>query len=379
MQIEELVWDAHGWVFKQTPHNIYPSAQLILVFGSVESIKQTLPIQLLQNIYPHAKIVGASTAGTIEAGRISEHSLVATVIAFDHARVETVVIDNLNDDILEQRSSELIQQLPTQGLKHIFVLAEGLKLNGSLLLNGLNHFSDKIPITGALAGDGWQFDHTFILAGGEAKECRAVAIGLYGESLQIHIGCGTGWEEFGAERVITKSEGNRVYEIDDKPALKLYEDYLGEYIQELPLSALRFPLNVRDPNSDKEVVRVMMGINEDKSILFGADIPEGSVVRLMKTNAQNLIEGSERVAKSLVYSTQSTSLAIAISCSARRSVLKQLVDEELSALEENLSSQTHICGFYSYGEIAPFSDSLTDCKLHNQTMTVTLICEDTNA
>ncbi len=231
-------------------------------------------------------------------------------------------------------------------------------------------------MTGGLAGDGYKFERTVVLADGKAKERQAVAIGFYGESLGISVGCETGWEEFGAERVVTRSEGNVVYEIDNKPALKLYEDYLGEFIKDLPISGLRFPLNIREYEGDKEVVRVMMHINEDKSLLFAGDVPQGSTVRLMKTNVNNLVEGSEQVSKLIKKHNDKTAFALAVSCSGRRSVLKQMVDEELNVIKHTLGDQVHIGGFYSYGELAPFSDNLFDCKLHNQTMTLTVIYED---
>jgi hypothetical protein len=379
MKIDELVWNKSDWIVKK-PHMTDPlSAQLIFIFGDVDTIAETVPITLLQALYPNARIVGASTAGTIESGTLSQYPLVATVVAFEQGWVEVATMELLDNATLEERSQALIAQLPQKNLKHVFVLMEGLKLNGSLFVKGLNPVDRKFPITGALAGDGWKFDHTLIRSDREVKEFQSVAVGFYGDSLHIEVGHATGWEEFGAERVITKSEGHVVYEIDDKPALKLYEDYLGEFIKDLPTSGLRFPLSVRENGDDNELARVMMGINEDKSLVFGVDIPQGSIVRLMKTNVKNLIEGAESLAKGIGIHNEYPSLAIAISCSARRSVLKQLVGEELEALRESLSKNTHICGFYSYGEIAPFADNLLDCKLHNQTMTLTVIYEDTDA
>ena len=376
MNIQELVWTKTEWISTKVLQIEPLSAQLIFVFGDVDAIAEALPITLLQTSYPNAKIVGASTAGTIESGKLSEYSLVATIIAFEQGWVEVATMDALDNSTLEERSQELIRQLPQENLQHLFVLFEGLKLNGSSFVKGINSVDHALPITGALAGDNLAFDHTLILAQKEAKECRAVAVGFYGDSLHIRIKCESGWEEFGAERVVTRAEGNRVYEIDNKPALKLYQDYLGDYVKDLPLSGLRFPLNVREPGNEKELVRVMMGANDDQSILFGVDIPQGSIVRLMKTNVNNLIEGAEAVANRIDDHNNKPALAIAISCSARRSVLKQLVGEELEALSENVSENIHICGFYSYGEIAPFSDNLLECHLHNQTMTLTVIYED---
>ncbi|MDO9305630.1 MAG: FIST N-terminal domain-containing protein [Sulfuricurvum sp.] len=376
MQIEEQIWNKNNWTVKNGSQLDPSKVQLVFLFGDIDEIANISHIEHFQLRYPNAKIVGSSTAGTIESGFLSEHSLVATIIAFDHAWVEVACIDDLDNATLEDRSKELFDQLSKDHLKHVFVLMEGLALNGSLLVKGINDLAMKIPMTGALAGDGYIFNHTLVIANGTAKQNRAVAIGFYGDSLSIKVGCGVGWQEFGAQRVVTRSDGNVIYEIDHKPALKFYEDYLGEHIKDLPASALPFPLNIHAYDGDKDVVRVMMGINEDQSIYFAGDIPQGSTVRLMKTSVLDLIEGAEVVGKNISLHSDKPSLAIAVSCGGRRNVLKEFVSEEIQAMQEQLGGNTHVFGLYSYGELAPFPDNLFDCKLHNQTMTVTAIYEN---
>lgn len=376
MQIQEVVLENGTWREKGDSAIDPVSVQLILLFGSVEALSEKGHLLYFQSLYPNAHIVGASTAGTIESGTVSEHPLVATLVAFEHGWVEVVSVDELENGILEECSRKLIQKLPEENLRHLFVLMDGIKLNGALLAKGVNSTGRNVATTGGLAGDEFAFGRTLVLADVEAKERQMAAIGFYGDSIHVRTGCESGWEEFGAERIVTRSDGNIVYEIDNKPALKLYEDYLGEYIKDLPLSGLRFPLNVRRYCGEKEVVRVMMGINEDKSLWFAGDIPQGSTVRLMKTNVNNLVEGAELVARSITPYNDKPALALAVSCSGRRNVLKELADEELEVLQERLGEHAHICGFYSYGELAPFSDNLLDCKLHNQTMTLSVIYED---
>lgn len=376
MLIQEQVWDNDRWIAKDDRTLDSGSVQLIFLFGDVSALEDAVHVNHFQSYYPNAYIVGASTAGTIESETVSSHAMVATLIAFDQGWVDVVSMEDLDNATLEERSRKLIEQLPSEKLRHVFVLMDGIKLNGSLLVKGLNSVNKKLSITGGLAGDQFTFDRTLVLSDGLAQERKAVAIGFYGDSLHVSVGCESGWEEFGAERIVTRSEGNVVYEIDNKPALKLYEDYLGEFIKDLPKSGLPFPLNIRSKSGDKEVVRVMMGINEDKSLFYAGDVPQGSIVRLMKTNVNNLVEGSEQSASSINPYNDKPSLALVVSCSGRRAVLKQMVDEELMVIGEKLGKNTHLCGFYSFGELAPFSDNLQECKLHNQTMTLTVIYED---
>lgn len=147
-------------------------------------------------------------------------------------------------------------------------------------------------------------------------------------------------------------------------------------IKDLPASGLLFPLNVKEYEEDNEVIRVMMGINEDRSIIFAGDIPQGSTVRLMKTNVDNLIDRSALVANTIRPYNKKRSLALTVSCSGRRSVLKQLADEEIDVLHDVLGNASQVVGFYSFGEIAPFSNNILECKLHNQTITLTVIYEE---
>ncbi len=375
MNIETLHFEDKDWLLHGERECDNESVDIVFVFADRALISAYDHTSLLKKKYPNAHIVGTSTAGNILDDTVSEYPGVATAVSFDKGHVELRSINNLKNEGLQEMAQELASSIPQEGLRHVFVLTDGLKINGSELVKGLNSILD-VSVTGGLAGDDLSFEQTLVFADGPAQEMSAVAVAFYGESIHTRIGCKAGWEEFGAKRTVTRSQGNVLYEIDNRPALELYEAYLGDYIKDLPASGLLFPLNVQEYEGDHEVIRVMMGINEDKSIVFAGDIPEGSTVRLMKTNIDNLIDGSALVANTIRPYNDKRSLALTVSCSGRRSVLKQLVDEEIEVLHEILGENTQVVGFYSFGEIAPFSDNILDCKLHNQTMTLTVIYED---
>ena len=374
MKIDKLRFNNESWRVETSECNAN-DVDIVFVFGNSEAIKNNNHSKLLKKLYPNAQIVGTSTAGNILDDGLSESEVVATAISFDDAKVavSSKVIDNVSG---ENDAKDLVAELEQEGLKHIFILANGLTIDSSKLVKGLNSDSD-IPITGGIAADGLKFEDTYVFCNEIDSENLAIAIGFYGENIHVKVGCQAGWEEFGASRVVTKSVGNVVYEIDNKPAIELYERYLGEYIKDLPSSGLLFPLSVKSDIHDKhEVIRVMMAINEDKSIVFVGDVPQGSQVRLMKTNIDNLIDGAALVAQNIEPHNEKRSLSLVVSCIGRRNVLKQLVDEEISVVQDILTKKSQVVGFYSYGEIAPFSDDLLNCKLHNQTMTITTIYED---
>ncbi|MCK5854457.1 MAG: FIST C-terminal domain-containing protein, partial [Sulfurovaceae bacterium] len=282
------------------------------------------------------------------------------------------------DDLLKI-SEDVVHGLSKEGLKHIFLLSDGLNMNGSFLAQGANSaVASKIAITGGLAGDGTNFQETWVIANDVAKQNRVVAIGFYGESLTIESGCAGGWNEFGMLRKITKSTNNIVYEIDGKPALELYKKYLGNYAKELEEgSALNFPMNIRTNRDDIPITRSVLSVDEEtQSLVFAGDVPTGSFAKLMRTSVNDLIDGSETAAKQIRKINNNTSLGLVVSCIGRRFVLKQLTDDELEVIKDTLGESINLVGFYSYGELAPFSNELLSCKLHNQTMTLTVIYED---
>lgn len=353
-------------------------ATLIFIFGDRKILKEAKLYHEMRKLYPNTDIVGCTSSGNILGSQLSQAHVVATVVQFEHASVELAIKDFTREDDLLKVSEELINQLPSEGLKHIFLLSDGLNMNGSSLVKGMNRaLNHSISITGGLAADGTAFEETLVIANDIAKENRLVAIGFYGEGLCISSGCYAGWEEFGIYRRITKAKGNIVYEIDHQPALELYKKYLGEYAHELPHSGLRFPFNVKKTVESDAVIRSVLAINEeDKSLIFAGDVSEGAYARLMKTDIDGLIDGAELAARQIKQSNEKSALGLVVSCVGRRVILNQLSDEELESLSEILGESVQLTGFYSYGELAPHSDEVLSCRLHNQTMTLTVIYED---
>lgn len=377
MKLLNLVYDKN-WVTKdgELQKEDYSLANVVFVFGDTDSIKDENRFFELKNLFPNAKVVGCSSSGNIFNSQVTKFQIVATAIAFDKATVEISTINFNDNDDIEKLSEELIDKLPKDNLKHIFLMSNGLLINGSQLTRGINKVNKLIPVTGGLAGDGARFCETYVIADNIPSLRTIVAVGFYGDSLSIQSGCFAGWSEFGAQRTITKSDGNVLYEIDGQPALDLYKKYLGDYAIDLPNSGLRFPLNIKEDENSPEVIRTLLGINEEeKSITFAGDVPVGFKARLMKPDIEELIQGAGKAALVIDKINDKTALGLIVSCVGRKIVMNQLIDDELEIIQDILGDNMILSGFYSYGEIAPFQDDLLTCKLHNQTMTLTTIYE----
>ena len=378
MQLEQSRWtEGEGWR-PQAPGDLGASAQLLLVFGGRSVLLRSEHTAGLRRAYPAAHILGCSTAGEICGTQVTDDSLVATAVHFEHTEVRgaRTRIDGALDSF--GAGERLAASLPREGLVHVLVLSEGTKINGSALVEGLTGGLPKdVTVTGGLAGDGAAFEETLVFWDGSPIRNAIAAIGLYGNRLRIGYGSLGGWDPFGPERLVTRSTSNVLYELDGKSALDLYKTYLGDHAKDLPASALLFPLSIRSREGDEPVVRTILGVDEvDQSMIFAGDVPTGAYARFMKANFDRLIDGATGAARTCyeALGQASPDLAILISCVGRKLVLKQRIEEEVEGVREVLGDRTVLTGFYSYGEISPFTPSAR-CELHNQTMTITTLSE----
>ncbi|MEN9658472.1 MAG: hypothetical protein RL571_1937 [Pseudomonadota bacterium] len=326
----------------------------------------------LRQRFPKAYILGCSSAGNVLGARLSDQDMAITAVKFTHSRVRLVAMDAGQSSDLHALSKNLLATLQEQDLRHIFILSDGQKVNGSDLVKGF--WEQEITVSGGLAGDGTRFGATWVMANAPARNGCIAALGIYGD-IQVRSTCFAGWHEFGTERIVTRSTGNIVMEIDGQPALTLYKKYLGEMAIDLPSSGLRFPLSVKLPNDDSKLVRTLLGIDEaTQSLRFAGDVPEGAVCRLMRTQLDDLVDSAADAAKASLDGSDNPGLCLLVSCVGRRLVLGQMAEEELEAVQTILGPNMSITGFYSYGELAPHG-ALMNCQLHNQTMTITTLRE----
>lgn len=378
MRTEQKHWTAEGGWQDVKDGGIGDSAHLVLVFGSRILLEDPTKFEEVKRFYPKAHIVLGSTAGEIVEDLVYDDSLAVTAIYFEKTqlKVASMAIDAAKDSF--NAGVRIAEKLKGDKLCHVFLLSDGLNVNGSEIVKGVNLALGKdVSCTGGLAGDAASFEKTLVGLNAPPTENQIVAVGFYGDSLQVGYGSVGGWDNFGAERLVTRSEGNVLYDLDGQSALDLYKMYLGDKAAELPGSALLFPLGLKFDEDSDTIVRTVLAVDEEKNnMTFAGDIPEGCYVRLMKANFDKLIEGANQAAKdsNQKVGNSNEKFGLLISCVGRKLILGQRIDEEIEAVMEVLGEGTTITGFYSYGEISPVAES-TRCELHNQTMTITTFAE----
>ncbi len=359
------------------PAGLDSPSTVVLLFSGLPAEQVAGAVATLRGTFPQSVITGCSTAGEVVGGMVRDGGVSVAVARFERTTVTTARAQV--DDAAGSYAGgvALARGLSEPSLSGVLLYSDGLAVNGSQLLRGLNSELDaSVTVTGGLAGDGDRFTATWVIAGDRPVEHEVVAIGLHGDALVMGHGSRGGWDNFGPARRVTRSEANVVFELDGEPALDLYERYLGDLAPGLPGSGLLFPLSVCEGPDGEALVRTMLAVDHQaRSITFAGDVPEGWTAQLMRADFDRLVEGAAGAAAQTAAMSQVVGdcLGVAISCVGRRLLLKERIEEELEAAVDGLPTGTQLVGFYSYGEISPMTSGR--CDLHNQTMTLTTLSE----
>ncbi|MCD0473982.1 FIST C-terminal domain-containing protein [Flavobacterium sp. EDS] len=378
MKVATVLFENNSFVRESNNDNLdFMDSDLVLGFGSRDLVSDDTIFNQLKNKFPSSQLILCSSAGEIYGNEVLDDSIALTAIKFSSTVIKTFEVDITDFKNSFEAGSSLIEKFVQEDLKLVLVLSDGGKVNGSELVNGMNAVKkEKVLIVGGLAGDAAKFEKTVVGLNARPTQGKIIAIGFYGQKLLVSHGSLGGWESFGLERIVTKSKSNVLYEIDGKNVLDLYKSYLGKYADELPGSALLFPLSIKIEEVDEPIVRTILSIDEtNQTMTFAGDVPEGSKVRFMKANFDRLIDAASDAASScLEVNSFSPKLALLISCVGRKLILGSRIDEEVEAVSDIFGGDTILSGFYSYGEISPLKP-FGECILHNQTMTITCINE----
>lgn len=350
---------------------------LVLAFGSVDMLRRHAPA--VSKTFASAHVAGCSTAGEISNEGVADGSMVLTAVHFESARVSQVTTELASMEDSQEAGRRLAAGLERQGLKAVMLFGQGVQINGSALLAGMTEtLGSQVLITGGLAGDAAAFSQTWVLDDQGLSNTRLVCLGFYGDSLQFSHGSYGGWSPFGPARKVTRSVNNVLYELDGESALAVYKRYLGAHAKDLPASGLLFPFAMLgEDHTELGLIRTILGVDEAQgSLTLAGDIDPNGYLKLMHASTDALVGGAEAAAQAAqpVGKLAAGGLALLVSCVGRKLVMGGRVDEEVEAVADVLSAGTVVTGFYSYGEISPFSKEV-ECKLHNQTMTITYLSE----
>lgn len=378
MIIEQCRWTpVNSWDNGKAPNLLGDKANLVIFFTSREILQNHNIINKLKEYYPKAEVVGCVGEPQIFKQEVTENALVVTAVQFQCSEIRVATIENeenADNEDNEETGINIIKKLPQEGLRHVFVLSDSEKTRGTSLVKGMSGvLAPTIGLTGGFSIS--QIYHNKPMSLGSV-----IAIGFYGEHLKFGYAATAGWKSYGLIRKITKSSGENLYELDGKPALESYKEFLGPFASELPNIGLIYPMSIWEHKERPQdaLPRTVKGINAaDNSLIFAGDVPEGHYSQFMVTNHEMLVGGATHAALGVLSALQDMKpqLALLMTCISRRLIMKQRLEEEIEAVADVLGKETAYIGFYSAGEISPIRYT-EKCFFQNQTMAVTGISED---
>ncbi len=358
-----------------------PAYQHRKVLDGIVSVTGALPM------------VGGTTAGEIGNSGFVTQSVVVMALSSDSLEFHTSI--GLDMSIDEEAcgtalAKDLISQASKQDPLSLLVFPNGMGGDGIRVIDGLHaQLGTDFEIVGGHLGDEENFEQTYQFYNGQVYKDAIPGLMISGKSgFKTGIGVMSGFESIGIRCICTKAEGNTLKELDGEPALKLYQEFLGdERSKQLPGICLEYPFGLIDGNDTAETdkyfqLRCGLGVDhEEGSITLAASIPEGSALTLTTATRQDVINGARLAAeraKEGLEGSQPRAIMM-FSCVGRKLVLGRRTQEEVLAVKEVLGEDVPLIGFYTYGEIGPISKQhgdLTKTKFHNETVVLWVLGED---
>jgi len=327
---------------------------------SIQNVLNTLVSQL-----PDAHIIGATTDGEISSINITSNEIIISISVFEKSTISSCSI--VYEDSSFEMGKSLTSQLDSEDVKAMILFTTGLKINGEEFQNGVRTISqNNYIVAGGMAGDNGEFQQTYVMHNKNLIPKGAVGVALKGSELIAKNSYSFGWDAIGLPMIATKSDKNRVYEINNTPVIDIYKKYFGHEISDLlPKVGFEIPLILtRDGN---KIARACINKFDDNSLLFAGNILEGEEVCFGVGNSETILKDSQNLAQA-ISSSCSFETVFVYSCMARRHFLKTKIFLALEALYKNSS----VSGFFTYGEF--FSDTKNN-YLFNETMTVLTLNE----
>lgn len=331
-------------------------------------------------------VVGCSSAGVITNEGVHEQTVSVLLATGDSIEFTPIKIENISADMNEAgvKFGQAIDKV--KGAKLAFIFSDALSGNGTALVRGvMSVVGSNFPLVGGAAADDMHFKETVQFHNQEVLTNAAVGMVVSGE-VRFAVGADHGWQPIGNTRTVTKAQGTTLYELDNKPAFEIYQDYFGDrasdFKQALSLAAVSYPLGMKDDGAETYMIRVPLKVNDDGSIVCGAELIEGNVVSLMIGTTSSAMGAAKETTEKLSKKTADVKprMVFISNCVARKVLYGERLKEEIENIHQLVGTEATIFGFYSYGQIAPLKHEVKnvatcDPGFYEQSISVTMLGE----
>ena len=331
---------------------------LIQVFSGDTYEKTKKTVQEIKAKFPHASIISTSTDGEIHQDIITNKNIVISISLFEFTQLKTSYSDTKD---CFQNGVNIAKKLLTKNTKLLILFIDGINTNGEEFLKGVYSIAPNIIVSGGLSGDNGEFKKCFVGIDNNLYDNGVVGVSLNSDSLKVQNLYSLGWDKIGLEHTITKATSNQIYEIDNMKAFDFYQKYLGkEASKRLPALGMEFPLIFEKKGIS--IARAMVQKNDDGSINFAGNIPEGTKVHIGLGNVDKILTNH---ISSPILDIHETFFIY--SCMARRRFIPNAIYKEITQFSD-IATTT---GFFTYGEFY----TAHNFELLNQTLTAIALSE----
>lgn len=251
------------------------------------------------------------------------------------------------------------------------IAASHLETDAEQLLNGFEDIIGKhVNVFGGMAGDDYTFSEQFVFTNGIESNIGTVVLALDEDNIKIKGVSTCGWKAVGTEKIVTKSEGNHVYTIDDVPVLDITTKYGGlenvtpENENLLLEIAANFPLQLQRDKGDP-VMRPGLVVDwSDRSFYCSGTVPEGSKIRFSLPPDFDVMEKVIKGVQNLKDTEMPEADALVVfSCAGRILSLGPLMNMELEGVKNVW--KVPMAGMFSNAEFGRATGG--NLEMHNLT------------
>jgi hypothetical protein len=333
----------------------------------------------LRELLPTTRVVGCSSYAEINSSEALSGSATAMGLSFTDIEFQTFMHDGGGEPFAA--GARFAESVAAFSPNLLILFPDGLAYNCTQLLLGIQSvLGPRFPIVGGIAADDAKFERTWQLFDERCLTGAVVGVALRGP-VELVTSARCGWRPVGTTRTATKVvDGNVLLELDGKPALDFYRDYLGDRWSEMPVVAVEFPVGIvggtigsQRMESDNEILllRAIKGVDEQRgAILFGGDLPEGAALRMTRASKDDVIAGADTAGAEVLARMPAPSLALVFDCMARKLALGPRYKDEVRATFAALGPDLPKVGFHTFGELSPV-DGVT--MHHDETFTIALL------
>lgn len=327
---------------------------LALVFISVkQDIASIMSIFDRKNI----QIFGATTGGEISGNDISHEAISVLLMDMNPANFRILLDDYTGSDVMEVAKAMTVQAL-TIFARPAFLVCNSIEKPqdiglGEKILQSVSQVAgNDITICGGGAGDDLMFKDTFVFNNTNMTNKGILMLVLNEDKILVKGRAASGMKPIGTEKVITKSEGSWILEIDNQPATDLVMKYMGESLspedfKDFNLKLIFLKLMREDGSS---IIRSTLGFNMDtKGITVSGKIKPGDKFRFtLLPDFDVLTEVSENAKQFQETEMPEADALVMFSCIGRIDAFGPMTSEELQGIQSVY--KVPMAGFFSYGE-----------------------------